>query len=84
MLPRSGDPFYILRYYMKRVTTPWTYSSLFSLTQIHIKLAQYLYEERGQVVYKTAPFQLNPTDILSPCKAIYCRESMPVLKQQKS
>ena len=26
--PRSRDPFYIVTYYIKRVTIPWTYSSI--------------------------------------------------------
>ena len=29
--PRSSDPFYIVRYYLKWVTTSWTYSLLYKI-----------------------------------------------------
>ena len=30
MCPRSSDPFYIVTYHIKWVTTPWTYSTIYT------------------------------------------------------
>ena len=37
MCPRSSDPFYVVTYYIKWVTTSWTYSSKHELSD-YIKL----------------------------------------------
>ena len=37
--PRSSDPFHIVRYYIKRVTTTWTHSMLMSIPNTLERLA---------------------------------------------
>ena len=41
MCPRSSDPYYIVTYYMKRVTTSWTYSTLSALSVNELQLKNY-------------------------------------------
>ena len=58
MCPGSGDPFYVVTYYIELVTTSWTYSSLLFLTNEkcgiivkHQALLEYLLHATVQAYY---------------------------------
>ena len=39
MCPRSSDPFYVVTYYIKWVTSSWTYSTLFFISLVQVSFA---------------------------------------------
>ena len=59
--PRSGDPFHIVSYYVKWVTTSWTYSSN-SEQVAHVRMKAGLFENRIQLqllsVYMPRTFKI--------------------------